>query len=253
MTYASILLHDSAGLADPSRGPAAWALGLAAATGARLTATAFAGDGIAPPDALLAAAAEREVAAFAVTERSFAYGLPDVLVDHARLHDLVVTGSEPGGLLSTRALAEHLVFESGRPVVVVPQSWRDPFRCERVVVAWDNTRPAARALGDALPLVRTARAVTFVTVGGEKTIDSSLGEADVVAALGRRGVSGAAVRRIDHAAASIGETLATCARAQDADLLVAGAFGHSRLRQLVLGGVTRSLLDAPPLPVLLSH
>jgi nucleotide-binding universal stress UspA family protein len=253
MTYASILLHDPAGLADPARGPAAWALGLAAATGARLTATAFAGDGIAPPDALLAAAAEREVDAFAVTERSFAYGLPEVLADHARLHDLVVTGSEPGGLLSTRALAEHLVFESGRPVVVVPQAWRGPFRCERVVVAWDNTRPAARALGDALPLLRTARAVTFVTVGGEKAIDSSLGEADLVAALGRRGVSGPAVRRIDHAAASIGETLAAWARAQDADLLVAGAFGHSRLRQLVLGGVTRSLLDAPPLPVLLSH
>jgi nucleotide-binding universal stress UspA family protein len=188
-----------------------------------------------------------------VTERSFAYGLPEVLADHARLHDLVVSGSEPGGLLSVRALAEHLVFDSGRPAVVVPRAWHGPFRCDRVVVAWDNTRPAARALGDALPLLRSARAVTLVMAGGEKAIDTSLGELDLVAALARRGVSGAAVQRIDQAGGSIGETLAAWARAQDADLLVAGAFGHSRLRQLVLGGVTRSLLDAPRLPVLLSH
>jgi nucleotide-binding universal stress UspA family protein len=253
MTIASILLHDPDGLADPAHGPADWALGLAAATGASLTAIAFDGDGTAPPDALLAAAAEHGVDVHPVTERSFAYGLPEVLGDHARLHDLVVTGSEPGGLLSVRALAEHLVLDSGRPAVVVPRAWCGPFRCDRVVVAWDNTRAAARALGDALPLLRSARAVTLVMAGGEKAIDTSLGELDLVAALARRGVSGAAVQRIDQAGGSIGETLAAWARAQDADLLVAGAFGHSRLRQLVLGGVTRSLLDAPPLPVLLSH
>ena len=252
MTYASILLHDLKGLADPTRGPAAWALGLAATQGARLTATAFNSEDAEPADGLLAAAAAADVDAVAVIERSFAYGLPEVLADHARLHDLVVAGAETGGLLSARALVEHLVFDSGRPVVVVPMAWRGPFRCERIVGAGDNPRPAARALGDALPLLRTASEVALVTVGGEKAIDTSLGEADLAGALRRRGLS-SAVQRIGRDGRTVEEALVHHAHRHDADLLVAGAFGHSRLRQRVLGGVTRGLLDAPRLPVLLSH
>ena len=275
MTIATILLHAPAGHADPNRGPAAWALGLAAAFGARLTALVLDADAVTggpaesrrPPRAegqaasraalqtaerLVRAAAASGIDARAVTDRSFAFGLPEVAADHARLHDLVVAGVDPAGLLSERAMTEHLVFEAGRPLVVVPAAYEAPFQCERIVVAWDNSRVAARALGDAMPLLRRAREVALVTLGEDQQIDASLDEGELIEALARRGL---AVRheRAAPAGAGTGEELDRLALERGADLLVMGAFRHSRLRQLVLGGATRSVLDAPRLPVLLSH
>lgn len=275
MTIETILLQAPAGHTDPSVGPAAWALGAASALGARLTATVFdsdaftggaadvqrmprAGDDVCSRTAvetaehLGRAAADIGVDARTVTARSFAYGLPEVVADHARLHDLVVTGVDQIGLLSERLMAEHLVFAAGRPIVIVPAAYRGPVRFERILVAWDNSRVAARALGDAMPLLRLAGEVEVVSVGEERMIDSSLDTAELVGAIARRGI---AVRceRIDSGGRRSGEALIRHALHRSSDLLVMGAFGHSRLRQFVLGGVTRSVLDGPRLPVLLSH
>lgn len=278
MTIATILLHAPAGRAPSSAGPAAWALGAAAALGARLTAAVFDMDVLTVGDVptggpagagrtegetggraaaetaerLVRAAAGLGVELLAVTGRSFAYGLPEVVAEHARLHDLVVAGVDRAGLLSERAMAEHLVFEAGRPVVVVPPDHRGPVGLRRIAVAWDNSRAAARALGDAMPLLRRAEEVGLVSVGGERPIDQSLGAGAIVEALARRGVA-ARFEHIAPAGLRNGEALARHALDRGADLLVMGAFGHSRLRQFVLGGATRSVLDAPRLPVLLSH
>jgi nucleotide-binding universal stress UspA family protein len=275
MTIRTILLHAPAGHGDPARGPAACALGAASALGARLTAAVFDADAFTggPADAqrtpraedevysraatetaerLIRAAADLGVEARAVTSRSFAYGLPEVVADHSRLHDLVVAGVDRAGLLSERSMAEHLVFESGRPLVIVPAGYRGPVRFERISVAWDNSRVAARALGDALPLLRRAQKVDVVSVGGERPVEASLNTSEVIDALARRGIS-ARFEHIDPAGARVGEALGQHALHRGSDLLVMGAFGHSRLRQFVLGGATRSVLDDPRLPVLLSH
>lgn len=275
MAIQTILLHAPAGHGHPGTGPGAWALGAASALGARLTATVFDADAFTggPADArrapraggeaysraaaetserLVRAAADLGVAARAITNRSFAYGLPEVVADHARLHDLVVAGVDRAGLLSERGMAEHLLFASGRPVVIVPADHRDPARFERVSVAWDNSRAAARALGDAMPLLRLAREVDIVTIGGERVPEGSLDIGEVVDALAHRGVA-ARFERVDPAGVRTGEALGRHALQRRSNLLVMGAFGHSRLRQFVLGGATRSILDEPRLPVLLSH
>lgn len=275
MTIETILLHAPAGHGRTGAGPAAWALGAAAVLRARLTAAVFDADAYTggPAEArraprsedeacsqaaretaalLMGAASDQGVEASAVTDRSFAYGLPEVVADHARLHDLIVAGVDRTGLLSERGMAEHLVFESGRPVVIVPADYRGPVGFDRILVAWDNSRVAARALGDALPLLRRAGAVDVVSVGGEKDIAGSLPSGAVIEALARHGIA-ARFERIDPAGAGIGEALGRHATQRGADLMVMGAFGHSRLRQFVLGGATRSVLDEPRLPVLLSH
>lgn len=275
MTVETILLHAPASHVHPGRGPAAWALGAAALLGARLTAAVFDADAwtggpvearrtprsegeacsraaTETAEGLLRAADDQGVEARTITERSFAYGLPEVVADHARLHDLVVAGVDRAGLLSERAMAEHLIFESGRPVVVVPATFQGPVRCERIMVAWDNSRVAARALGDAMPLLQRAQEVSLVTAGGERPIDASLDEGEIVAELTRRGVA-ARYERVSSAGARVGEALGRHALEQGADLLVMGAFAHSRLRRFVLGGATLSVLDEPRLPVLLSH
>jgi nucleotide-binding universal stress UspA family protein len=173
------------------------------------------------------AAAALGVDARTVKERSFAFGLPEVVADHARLHDVVVAGVDRAGLLSERAMAEPLVFRAGRPVVV-PAAHETSFRCERIAVGWDNSRAAARALGDAMPLLQRAREVALVTGGEEKKIDASLGNRELVEALSRRGVT-ARTKCASLSGSSIGEALGRAAQHDAADLLVMGAFGHSRL------------------------
>lgn len=275
MTLECILLHAPAGHGEPARGPAAWAIGAAAAFRARLTAAVFDFDALTggPADGqraprvtgevsstaaaetaerLVQTAAGLGVEAQAVTSRSFAYGLPEVVADHARLHDLVVAGVDRSGLLSERGMAEHLIFEAGRPVVIVPADYRGPVQNGRIAVAWDNSRVAARALGDAMPLLRRAEEVVILTVGGERRLEASLETSDVIEALDRRGVA-ARFHQVDLEGRDIGQALGRDAIQLGSDLLVMGAFGHSRLRQFVLGGATRSVLDEPRLPVLLSH
>lgn len=275
MSINTILLHAPAGHGDPTRGPAAWALGAASTLEGRLTAAVFDADAITggPVEArrtprtsnetcsraakdtsqLIEGAAEAlGVDATAVVRRSFAYGLPEVVADLARLHDLVVTGVDPTGLLSERGMAEHLVFDAGRPIVIVPADFEGPVRFDRIAIGWDNSRVAARALGDAMPLLRRAKEVSIVSVGSGQAPEGSLDQGAVIKALGRRGVT-ARFERMDPGSARTGDALGLYAVDRGCDLLVMGAFGHSRFRQFVLGGATRDVLDEPRLPVLLSH
>jgi nucleotide-binding universal stress UspA family protein len=176
---------------------------------------------------------------------------PDLLVEYARLRDLtIVTVPEPNFM--NQSYVEPIIFGSGRPTLVTPRTWDKAFALDTVVVAWDFSRPAARAVADALPLLEKAKHVFVVTVTNEKLIDTKRSGAELAKHLARHGVD-VTLDAADAAGRSIGHTLSTYVESRDADLLVMGAYGHSRIRDFILGGATRSMLSRPPIPVFLSH
>jgi nucleotide-binding universal stress UspA family protein len=177
--------------------------------------------------------------------------LSGLLVQYARLRDLTIVPAEANEF-ADQPNAEALIFDSGRPVLVLPREPRKSFALNTATVAWDFSRPAARAVGDALPLLTKAKRVHVVTVTNEKRIDSSRSGPELAKHLARHGVD-VILDSVDAAGRPIGEALTAAARVHDSDLLVMGAYGHSRLREFVLGGATRSMVNSPPLPVLLSH
>lgn len=278
MTIKTILLHAASETLDPSRGAAAYALGLARAHQAHVEALVFELDMITPKSAygrqiaadaraqvthrnaevrvtaekLRSAAAEQGVDASVVTDRSHAHSTPEIAADHARLADVAVAGLCDEGLLSERIVAEALIFESGRPVIVVPVDHERGYAASRIVVAWDFSKVAARALSDALPLLRQAAEVILISFGDDKELMSSLSQKDVLTALRRRGVE-ARFQQMERGSRDIGEAINAAAVNEKADLLVMGGFGHSRFRDFVLGGATRSILARPSLPTLISH
>ena len=199
------------------------------------------------------AAEKRGVLQEAILEQGVALEVPDLLADYARLHDLTLVPSSDAAFGDQR-YAEAIIFGSGRPTLILPtaRSQTDHFALKTVVVAWDFSRPAARALGDALPILEMAEQVRVVTVTNEKTLDSRRSGAAVSKHLAAHGLT-ASLDVVDAADRSIGEVLESYALSLDADLLVMGAYGHSRVRDFILGGATKSMLARPPLPVLLSH
>lgn len=278
MTIDTVLLHAASETLDPKRGAAAYAIGLARSCQAHLKALVLELDMMTPKsvygrkiaaderariehrnegtgavaNALRKAAQEQGVEALVITDRSHIHSTPEIAADHARLADIVVAGVCDEGLLSERLVAESLVFQSGRPVIVVPNDYVGGYRVERVIVAWDFSRVAARALSDALPFLRQAAEVTLISFGDDKNFSASTGQDEVLAALRLRGVE-ASFRQMDLGARAIGEAINAAIRDYRADMLVMGGFGHSRFRDFVLGGATRSILAAPPVPTLLSH
>ena len=172
------------------------------------------------------------------------------LVELARLHDLVLLPA-PGPETLDYTLIHAAIFQSGRPVLFLP-SGRALMRVERVAVAWDFSREAARALKDALPLLRLANDLHIVSVTGEKDIAGAATAHDLEKFLRAHGLD-FSFHREEKKFAPVAERLLDHATAIRADLLVMGAYGHSRFSEFVLGGATRGILHDPPLPVLLSH
>ena len=119
-------------------------------------------------------------------------------------------------------------------------------------MAWDFSRAAARAVADALPILELAKKVRIVTVTREKALDSKRSPEELAKNLARHGID-VVVDEVDSGGNPIGSVLESYIVSHKADLLVMGAFGHSRLREFVLGGATQSLLSKPPLPILFSH
>jgi nucleotide-binding universal stress UspA family protein len=197
------------------------------------------------------AAENRDVFEERILARCHAPELSDLLVEYARLRDLTVVPTEANEL-ADQPTAEALIFESGRPVLMLPREPSKPFALNTATVAWDFSRPAARAIGDALPLLTKAKRVHIVTVNNEKRIDTRRSGPELAKHLGRHGVD-VILETVDAQGRSIGDALEAATRVHDSDLLVMGAYGHSRLREFVLGGATRSMIARPPLPVLLSH
>jgi nucleotide-binding universal stress UspA family protein len=187
-----------------------------------------------------------------LTKACFTSEAPDLLTREARLRDLTIVPAISEGS-NYRWYAESIVFGSGRPVLLLPQRSRArELAIDTVVIAWDGSRPAARAVADALPFLEQAKKVHVVTVLNEKELSSESPAAELSRYLKRRGID-ATPECIDAAGRRIGEILSSYLTSYQADLLVMGAYGHSRLREFILGGATRSMLANPPLPILLSH
>ena len=173
---------------------------------------------------------------------------------HARYADLAIIGQDdPDNPAVAAGVAQSALLGSGRPVLVVPFIGAKSLG-ERVLVAWNATREAARAVNDALPLIEGAKQVTVLSINPARGI---AGEGDVPAAdiahhLARHGVKAeAAHTRTEDI--GIGEVILSRAADLGADLIVMGGYGHSRAREFVLGGATRTLLQHMTVPVLLSH
>jgi len=151
-----------------------------------------------------------------------------------------------------RDFVEDVVINCGRPVIVLPYAGRTPPFGENVVVAWDGSREAARALADALPILRRARFVTVSIVEKHPDRKEPAGF-DAAGYLERHGIRAgfASIPRVSGV--STGATLLNQVTALHADLLVMGAYGHARAAEHVLGGVTRALLGTMTVPVLMSH
>lgn len=277
MTYRDILVHIDPEPAIPAGlNRRAYALALATAFDARLTGLAFASEPSMPPMTMGAMSAEflmeqrargRKVAeeglaAFSQAAKAAGVDFDTELADgvtgtagrllarHSRTADLVVVGQEaPDDPLAIRnALIEAALFDSGRPVLVVPHAGADSAGFERIAIAWDGGRPATRAVHDALPLILRAEAVEVVTVDD----GSSDGAGDDIARhLARHGAE-TTVRRLP-ANGEPAEAILARAAETGAELVVMGGYGHARLREFLLGGTTRAVLNRSRLPLFMAH
>ena len=180
----------------------------------------------------------------------------DRVLPYARSADLIIAsqtdpGSPTSGWLD---VADRLAIEAGRPVLIVPNTGTHARTGEKVLVAWNGRREAARAVFDALPILQRAKEVRVVWVNpqSEGEPPGDIPAADICAALARHAVKCEATQRL-RPKVNVGETLLACAEESSADLLVMGCYGHTRLREFVFGGASRHVLENATIPVLMSH
>lgn len=175
------------------------------------------------------------------------------LVAHARLRDLSIFPVNTANP-DQRPLIEDLIFESGRPVLLLPEGATRELATsfDTVVVAWDHSRPATRAVADALPMLQAAKRVHVVTVVDEKRLAKSRSGVELCKHLARHGAE-VIFEEVHAKGRPIGETLEAYSIERKADLMVMGAYGHSKVREFILGGATNSVLTRPFAWTLVSH
>jgi len=179
-------------------------------------------------------------------------GAATLFAQVARRFDISVVGQaqrEQGA--TDELIIEGALFESGRPVIVVPYIQKSGLTLERVLVCWDGGRTAARAVADAMPFLTRAKAVDLVIVAEERKNDEVTG-VRMSEHLARHGAA-VSVKRIAKGDLSVQDAILSYAADSSADFMVMGGYGHSRLREFILGGVTRSILNSMTVPVLMSH
>jgi nucleotide-binding universal stress UspA family protein len=280
MSYKDLLVHVDGSRACAKRIEAA--IGLAVAHEAHLTAVCVRDEPPAlayatvqlPQEVLRALSREATERAEAALERfadaarraGIAYatrmddglelGLAETLAVHARHADLIVLGQvdEDDPAVRHRGLPEEVTLNAGRPALVVPYIGATAAIGERIMVAWNASREAARAIGDAMPLLERAKAVTVASVNARPDARGH-GEdpgADIGVHLARHGVR-VDVTRLEARDIDVPNAILSHLADAGSDLLVMGCYGHSRLREMVLGGVTRTILREMTVPVLMAH
>jgi nucleotide-binding universal stress UspA family protein len=215
-------------------------------------------------EASIEAAAERLRSTLAALARDYDFeaelrsveGEASIVVpQYARYADLCIVGrDQPEGASVNYSFSEQLLFVTGRPVLFVPSGSFETLG-RHIVVAWNSSRPAARSLNDALPLLERAEQTTVLMVNPSGFIGghhAPPGE-QLIEHLRRHGVSADAVQVEEVPSGSIAHTLQSKAHALGADLFVAGAFGHPRLWEKLLGGVTHDLIAHMTLPIFMSY
>ena len=177
------------------------------------------------------------------------------VLDQARAVDLVIAAQrdpdwELGPVLD---FPEQLALESGRPIFLVPRKGQKDLAIEKVAIAWNGTRESARAAFDALPFLDAAKEVVILTVTDDGKPQETLTPATALAAtLARHGID-TTITHLKSENAAVSQTILNETDKIGADLLVLGAYGHSRLREFVFGGVTRDLTNDSKIPLLISH
>ena len=253
-----------------------FSLSLAQQTGAHLTAIGYAAQIIAPVsfvgdypyDLMVQATEEARAAAESAYERLKTAAPADVQTEFRMLEGLsgelqnaigraartfdmtIVRQSPPQELDFSNQVLLSTLFSSGRPAFVVPYIHRGPARLERVMVAWDGGTVAARAVAAALPLLSLAKSVEVVTIAST-TEDDKLPAFDITRHLARHGVNA----ELKHLApgSSNAATLLSHAADMNADYMVMGCYGHSRLLEFIIGGTTREVLESMTVPILMAH
>jgi nucleotide-binding universal stress UspA family protein len=179
----------------------------------------------------------------------------DAMSLHARYADLVVIGQTADASDGSHVPAdfpERLVLAAGRPVLILPSVGSFATIGKRILVAWNPSREAARAVTDSIPLLRLAETVHVMAVNPKAAEHGTVAGADIGLYLARHGVR--VEVKTDHGAEiDVGNELLSRAADLDADLIVMGGYGHSRLKEWVLGGATRTILESMTAPVLMSH
>jgi len=197
--------------------------------------------------------AEAKLAKIAYGVRSFA-AIPaeagETIGALARLYDMTIVLQPEASVASyDNEIPQQVLFNSGGPMLMVPYIHKGPLDANHVGIAWDGSRLAARAMRDAMPFLMGAKAVTVIAVNetaGEVSSDQ------VVSHLVRRGIA-ARVQRLTADRGNVQSAILSIAAESVMGLLVMGGYGHSRLQERILGGVTRGMFDSMTVPVLMSH
>jgi nucleotide-binding universal stress UspA family protein len=261
---------------DPA---AQFALSLAHTFAAHATGIAFQYDPImptalmddVPPDVIDAQRAENERTANAATSRfdaaariaavrsetrmvrSSMAGVATRFAHVARRFDLaVVAQAKPDADGPEALVVEQALFDSGRPVLVVPYIQTEPFKADRVMLCWDGSRPAARAAADARPFLSRAKVVEVFIVESGKLKSDEIPGADIAGHLARHNHNVSLTRTVSGDT-DVASVILSHAADTGADMLVMGGYGHSRLREFILGGATRDILNSMTVPTLMSH
>ncbi|ABE63851.1 UspA [Nitrobacter hamburgensis X14] len=181
-------------------------------------------------------------------------GTPRTFSEMARCFDLsIIMQSDDYKGVNNSILIEATLFDSGRPLIVVPCIHQGGLKLDRVVCCWDGSRTAARAINDALPLLKKANAVELFIVENEKTADEQvLRGTEIGRHLARHDIK-AEVETIPAADIDVANAILSHIADGSTSLVVMGGYGHSRLREFVFGGATRGMLAAMTVPVFMSH
>jgi nucleotide-binding universal stress UspA family protein len=257
MSITTIATHVQPGSPPEVERRLAPALTVAEAFGAYLTTLVFAIDGTDAPEAATVAqagelAARRSLRGEVRARTSFAYGAGEVFADQARVSDLAVVSLDLALGLPGRLLLSAAAFASGRPVLMVPQEAGLPRMPRRVLVAWDASPAAARAVAGALPFIRLADETIVATVTEDAALRPGQSGIELTHLLARHGAR-ASFAQLPAARGGILATLTHCARERAADLLVLGIVRHSPAHDLVFGSATAALFEgAATLPCLVA-
>ncbi len=180
-------------------------------------------------------------------------GSGDLFGSLARRFDLSVVGqAEPKHGPAQELVIEGALFGSGRPVVVVPYIHKSALKLDRVLICWDGSRPATRAIADAMPFLQRSQALDVVIVASGREKTDEIPGVDIGEHLARHGLK-VEVKRIVATDIDVPNTILSHAADSGADFIVMGGYGHSRLREFILGGTTRSMLASMTVPVMMSH
>jgi nucleotide-binding universal stress UspA family protein len=182
------------------------------------------------------------------------YGAAETFAEFARHFDLSIVGQSEDDGPDNDLIIEAALFNTGRPVLVVPMIQTAGLKLDRVLCCWDGSRGAARAVNDAIPFLKKAKVVEVFSVANERERDAqdAVRGVEIADHLARHGVK-VEIETLPAPDIDVANTILSHVADISADLMVMGGYGHSRFREFVLGGVTREILQSMTLPVLMSH